>query len=57
VIVLGLAVGHTVEVIKYVTIVGAQFGLNINASKITYNINRKIADNAPKETEIDIRKC
>jgi len=44
---LGLAVGRTVETIKYVTIVAAQFSLIINASKITYNINRKITDNAP----------
>jgi len=40
-----------------VTIVAAKVGLTINASKITYKINIKKTDHAPKETEIDIRKC
>jgi hypothetical protein len=40
-----------------VTIVAAQVDLTINASKITYKINRKKTDHAPKETEVNIRKC
>lgn len=56
-VVLGLVVGQTVETVKYVTTVAEQVGLTINASKIQYKINRKKTDNAPKEIEIDIRKC
>jgi hypothetical protein len=54
VVVFGFAVRHTVGTIKYMAIVASQAGLTINASKITYTINRKKTDNAPKEIEIHI---
>jgi hypothetical protein len=54
---LGLAVRHTIETIKYVTIVIYQIDLNINVSNIIYMINRNKTHNASQEIEIDIRKC
>jgi hypothetical protein len=56
-VVLGFAVRRTVEAIKYMALVASQVGLTINASKITNTINRKKTVTAPKEIEMDIRKC